>query len=97
MIEALLKLLSNGQARVVLQFGTFLAIVIGAAYFGAQTRDFVIAQQATADNIKQLDATVSKLNADKWSYSMQRDYNAAIQAGQVPNISEIREKHIYQN
>jgi hypothetical protein len=100
-LKLLLKTLADERGRVAIQLGTFTILLVGAFYFGFQTKDFVAAQIDATNAMNKLNATVSKLEEDRWTYTMQKEYHSALQGNnkelKVPDIREIREKHIIAN
>ena len=100
-LKLLLKALTDERGKVAIQLGTFVIMLAAAFYFGFQTKDFVEAQVNATDAMNKLNATVSKLEEDRWTYTMQKEYHNALQGNnkelKVPDIREIREKYIIAN
>lgn len=97
MLDSFFKLLLSEKSRVTVQWGIFLGLIIGAFYFGFQTKDFVNAQTELTKQVKDSTEKVKEISAqfeDFWTYNMQKDYNSYLKNNNpnlvTPSVGDIK-------
>lgn len=87
----------GGKSPIIIQITTLFAILVAIFHAGYYARHFIDEQKKATSVIQNISQELKKMNQEKWSYPMQRDFSTAIKdlnpSLMVPSVSEIREKY----